>query len=151
MSTMLNKGFTLIEIMIVVAIVGIISAIAFPSYQNSVANSRRADAQASLLELAQFMERQYTSNSRYTTGANDLRPNLPFNVSPKGGSSVFYNLAFNDAGLTAEQRRTRYTLTATPAGPMAGDKCGTLTLTNTGVKGLDNQLAGVTVNDCWRN
>lgn len=143
-------GFTLIELMIVVAIIGIIAAVAYPSYRDSVAKSRRADAQASLLELAQFMERHYTSNSRYTVGTGDTRPALPFTQSPKDGTTAFYNIAFNEGTLTAAERRSRFTLTATPTGPMTGDRCGTLTLTHTGIKGILNAASGVTANQCWR-
>lgn len=148
MSMRNTRGFTLIELMIVVAIIGVLAAIAYPSYQDSIAKSRRADAQASLLELAQFMERHYTTNSRYTTGANDTRPALPFTESPKDGGNKFYDLSFNDAGLNAAQRRTQYTLRAVPKGAMAGDACGTLTLTHTGAKGRSGALA---LDQCWRN
>ena len=59
-----SAGFTLIELMIVVAIIAIIAAVAFPSYQEHVRKTRRADAQTALLELSQFMERHYTANGR---------------------------------------------------------------------------------------
>ena len=59
------RGFTLMELMIVVAIIGILAGIAYPTYQDSVRKSRRADAEAVLLELAQWMERFYTENNRY--------------------------------------------------------------------------------------
>ncbi|RAU17359.1 type IV pilin [Nitrincola tibetensis] len=139
-----DKGFTLIELMIVVAIIGIIASVAYPSYQDSIAKSRRANAQASLLELAQFMERHYTANNQYTVGNTNpvTPPALPFTVSPKDGGAVFYNIDL--AIITA----TTYTLRATPAGAMAGDNCGNLTLTHTGVKGRTGSLA---LNQCWRN
>jgi type IV pilus assembly protein PilE len=62
-----SRGFTLIELMIVVAIVGILSSIAYSSYQSSVAKSRRQAAQGCLMELAQYMERHYTSNMSYAS------------------------------------------------------------------------------------
>lgn len=137
-------GFTLIELMIVVAIVGIISAIAYPSYQEYIASSRRADAQSNLLELAQFMERAYTVNSSYPVMGSDADSNatLPFNASPKDGGTTHYNLI-------ARSTATTYTLTASPVGAMAGDECGNLTLTNTGAKNVTN--ASRDRDRCWKN
>ncbi|MDR8014851.1 type IV pilin protein [Ectopseudomonas guguanensis] len=137
-----SAGFTLIEVMIVVAIIGIIAAIGYPSYQEHVRKARRADAQTALMELAQFMERHYTANGRYLTSAN-AAPTLPFTEAPKDGASKSYDLAFAASSPTANS----YTLQATPKNSMAGDKCGTLTLTNTGAKG---QATGATMADCWR-
>ncbi|WP_152220434.1 type IV pilin protein [Pseudomonas sp. SCB32] len=136
-----NRGFTLIELMVVVAIIAIISAVAYPSYQEYVRKARRADAQASLMELSQFMERYYTANGRYTTSA-DAAVALPFTESPKDSSSKYYTLAF-----TGSPTATTYVLSAAPKGAMAGDSCGTLTLSNAGVKG---QGSGATLSQCWR-
>ncbi|WP_371233246.1 type IV pilin protein [Pseudomonas sp. QE6] len=136
-----SHGFTLIELMVVVAIVAIISAVAYPSYQEYVRKARRADAQASLMELSQFMERYYTANGRYTTSA-DAAVTLPFTESPKDGASKYYTLAFSGTPTA-----TTYVLSATPKGAMSGDSCGTLTLNNAGVKG---QGSGATLSQCWR-
>ena len=137
-----TAGFTLIEVMIVVAIVGILAAVAYPSYQEHVRKTKRADAQAALMELSQFMERFYTANGRYLTSAN-AAPALPFDTAPKDGGSKSYDLAFAENSPTANS----YSLEAIPTGSMADDKCGTLTLSNTGAKGQD---AGATLADCWR-
>lgn len=136
------KGFTLIELMIVVAIIGIISAIAYPSYQEHIRKARRADAQTALMELAQFMERHYTANGKYRTAAN-AAPVLPFSEAPKDGTTKFYDLAFAENFPTD----AAYTITAAPKNGMAGDTCGTLTLSNTGAKGQAN---GATTAQCWR-
>lgn len=140
-----NKGFTLIELLVVVAIVGILAAIAYPSYQEHVREARRSDARVSLLELAQFMERYYTSNGRYTLTAasNAAGPALPFTESPKDGTTKYYDLSLLNSAAN-DLTATHFTLQAVPKGTMAGDRCGTLTLTNTGVKG-----AGGPVDDCW--
>lgn len=137
-----SAGFTLIEVMIVVAIVGILAAVAYPSYQEHVRKAKRADAQTALMELSQFMERYYTSNGRYVDSDGDA-PELPFDEAPKDGGSKSYDLAFVENSPTANS----YELEAIPTGSMANDKCGTLTLANTGAKGQD---AGATLAECWR-
>lgn len=138
-------GFTLIELMIVVAIVGILAAIVYPSYTEHVRRGNRAGAQASLMELAQLMERNFTRLGRYTTDtAGTAAPTLPFTTSPKDGGRAIYDLSLS--AITA----TTYTLQATPraGGPMAGDRCGNLTLNSAGLKGQSG--AGATTADCWR-
>lgn len=137
-----QTGFTLLEAMIVVAIIAIISSIAYPSYQEHVRKAKRADAAASMMELAQFMERNYTANGKYLTSSN-AAPTLPFTTSPKDGGTANYNLGFATNTPTA----STYTLQAVPTGSMSGDKCGTLTLANTGKKGQDS---GATQDECWR-
>ncbi|WP_272885312.1 type IV pilin protein [Aliamphritea ceti] len=127
------KGFTLLELMIVVAIIGIITAIAYPSYQSYLQDTRRADAQGSLLELAQWMEREFTVNGTYQDGGGN--PTLPFVTSPKNGNDTFYSL-------TVAASAASFVLTATTSGAQQGDRCGAMTLANTGAK-------GAAVNDCW--
>ncbi|HTN32848.1 MAG TPA: type IV pilin protein [Marinobacter sp.] len=131
------NGFTLIELMIVVAIIGIISAIAYPSYQSHVEKTRRSLASADLLELAQWMERRYATNFDYrATGGG--APTLPFTTSPRNASEpTAYNIAFDGT-----VGRGSFKLVATPTSLQSGDKCGSLTVDNTGLKG-----AGAA--DCW--
>lgn len=141
------KGFTLIELMVAVVIIGIVVAVALPSYQNHVRQSNRAVAKAILLENAQFMERFYTVNNQYdatvgadgiaNAGGDDVDVVLPLTQSPRTGA-VQYNIS-----LQAVADAT-FTLRAVPVGSMAGDVCGTFTLTNTGVQG-----AGGDVASCW--
>lgn len=133
-------GFTLIELMVTVAIVGILASIAYPSYQDSVMKSRRADAEGALLGLANAMERHFTENNSYLGAADAVTgiPSIYSSTSPVEGGTPYYNLTVSPA-TTANS----YTLSATPIGT---DTCGTLTLTQTGVKGVGT---GATVAECW--
>ena len=128
-------GFTLIELMITVAIVGILAAIAYPSYQDSVRKSWRANGASCLMELAQRMERRYTGSSSYEGGVPDS------GCRQESGMDDRYEFSFAEDEPTA----TTFILQAVPSGPQASDTCGTLTITQTGLKGSDG-----TVSDCWR-
>lgn len=130
------RGITLIELMIVVAIVAILASVAYPSYQDQVRKARRADAQSAMFELAQFMERYFTTNGSYVGAV------LPFTESPKDGADKYYGLGFS-AGPTA----TTYTLEAAPKGAMNGDGCGNLRLGHTGAKSRTGALDEAL---CWR-
>lgn len=140
-----EKGFTLIELMIVVAVVAILSAIAYPSYQEYVKRSRRAEAQSLLNEAAAREERWRAQNGSYMTGstAADIAKLKLAKVdkSENGYYTLGIGVVANDGG---------YTLTATRAGAQASDtKCGDFTLDATGKKGLVASTPG-TVENCWR-
>lgn len=136
-----QQGFTLIELMIVVAIVGILAAIAYPSYRDQVRKSYRADCAGALTNLANAMERYRTINNTYA-GAT-VASLMPSTTCPiDGGGTATYNLQITN------QDATTYDLQATiiGGGPMAGDACGNLTLNNRGVKGVSGTRS---VQDCW--
>ncbi|TAK62524.1 type IV pilin protein [Methylobacter sp.] len=139
-----QQAFTLIELMVTVAIVGIFASIAYPSYQDSVMKSRRADAKGALLGFANAMERHFTETNSYlgagTTDGNTGSPTIFSVTSPVDGGTPYYNLTIN--AVTASS----YTLNAAPTGAQSNDKCGTLSLTQTGARGISTALP---VTDCW--
>lgn len=130
---MRNKGFTLIELMIAVAIIGILAAIAYPSYVEYTKKTRRAEASAVLFEAAQVAERRFSQAGVYTGAQIPAR-------SPMTGDAV-YTVAL--AAGAAGDGGYLITATAVPGGVMAGDDCATMTI---------NALGQTTpVNDkCWR-
>lgn len=151
-----QHGFTLIELMITVAIVGILAAVAYPSYREYVAKSRRAEAQALLMQGAQWMERFYAENYSYSTNTAGVAVThatmfpARYSQSPTSGTAA-YTIA---VAATA----TTYTVTATRTGTMAADKCGNFQITHTGVRqlatGTYSSAAGATqvaaMQSCWR-
>lgn len=139
------RGFTLIELMIVVAIIGILAAIAYPSYQEYVKRAQRSQARTILLENTQFLERNFTEANKYHQNAAGADLTLPFQTSPKAGEGT----AVYDIALVADT--TTFTLTATPVagGLMDGDGCASLQLNHLGQK-LVAGGATLDVATCWK-
>jgi len=135
--TKVPRGFTLIEVMIVVAVIAILMAIAVPSYQSYVMRAQRANAKAALLQAAQWMERTATAQGKYET-------TLAAGLSAVEGDR--YTVVLSNATATT------YKLTATRKNPgaNANDKCGDFTLTEAGVRGLTGTPAPtLSVTECW--
>jgi type IV pilus assembly protein PilE len=138
-----RRGFTLIELMIAVAVIGILAAIAYPSYTQHVRKSRRAEAKAALLDLAARQERYFSINNRYADAPDDLGyAGAQFPVDVLSGRQAYYQLS-TDVGVPA----TSYSARATPVGVQSQDTCGTYSINHLGLQGnLDNSLP---VAACW--
>jgi type IV pilus assembly protein PilE len=132
-------GMTLVELMVTVGIVGILAAIAYPSYQRYVARTHRNAASACLSQYAQFMERYYTANLTYV----DAEPVLP--CRQENSLDDRYEITLRDDSATANE----YILDATPVGVQAtiDAECGTLTLNQIGARTVSGDAGTAT---CWR-
>jgi type IV pilus assembly protein PilE len=140
-----TRGFTLIELMIAVAIVGILSALAYPSYVAHVQKAKRAEAESVMLEAVQWLQRYYVAHNGYTD-ADTALATTDYATSPKGssGSAVVYNITLE----IPSNSNQAYTLTADLAVANDADSCGSLTLDHTGAKG--QSATGATAAKCWR-
>ncbi len=126
-----SAGFTLVELMIVVVIIGILAAIAMPSYVNQVTEAKRSDGKIALMEAAQSLERCYSENNAYNDSSCSFDT-----TSPEG------HYAITTPAITA----TSFTLQATPNASQTDPLCLNLTLTSTGVQG---KSGSGTVEECW--
>lgn len=130
-------GFTLIELMITVAIVGILAAIAYPSYLDQVRKSRRADAQSALLQAANRQERLYTTQYSYTQNLSDLG-------MAAATENEAYTLTINSADANGFQ------ISANAKDDQTNDDCTTLTINQRGEKTANGTGVGTAISqDCW--
>jgi len=127
-----NRGFTLIEIMIVIAIIGIVMTIAAPSFTEYLKKGQRSEIAGVLSEQAQILERFYTKSNVYTGATGLSVGNDYYTITPTITDQTFLLTAVRKTGSS-----------------MATDKCGDFTLTNTGVRNMVNATAGLTAKDCW--
>lgn len=137
---MRNKelGFTLIELMITVAVVALLAAIAYPSYRNQIMRSNRTEAKIALLSAAQSLEKCYTTANTYVGCTPSVLGNTP---------NGKYTVAAGAGGITA----TTFDLVATPLGGQADDTdCATFRIRSTGQQTAANSSSTDTSAQCWR-
>ncbi|HET6633129.1 MAG TPA: type IV pilin protein [Rhodanobacteraceae bacterium] len=128
-------GFTMLELMIIVAIIALLAAIAIPSYGRYAYRARRADGKDAIMRIANAQERYYTAHNKYAAALSTLGSG--FDASEKG----YYAL-----GVATSNSDQNYTITATPQNGQTGDACGNLTLTDQGVK---DQSGDTSNGACW--
>lgn len=146
-----KRGFTLVELLITMAIVSIVAMIAIPAYTQYVAKARRADAQSALVAFAGAMERHFANNASYlgaagtdASPADTGAPRIFPKEAPLDGSTKYYDLVIKSA------TQTTFLLYAIPKGAQAKDQCGTLTIDHAGNRDVVGASGGLTAADCWR-
>ena len=154
MSRTRQSGFTLIELMITVAVIGILAAVAYPSYQGYIHRANRSAAQSFMMGIAN-KQQQYLLDARTFAGGasvlTDLALTVPTDVSSKYSFTVTCTMPAAAGNCTAAVGAPNYIITATPiGGQLANDpkygNCGALTVNAAGAKGQ----AGGTLAECWK-
>lgn len=131
-----NSGFTLVELMITVLIIGILAAIAYPSYQSQIMRGNRSEGITMLNDAAARQERFFSQNNQYATTTAQL------GLASANSTNNLYRLAI------ARPNTSQYTLTVQPIGTQAKDTtCGNFTLDQAGTRGVSGSTG---VNECWR-
>ena len=130
-----SGGFSLLELLFVVAITGLLAAVALPTYQGYVARARRVTGRAALIQAAHWLERAATATGEYPL-PSAIPPGL---LKSEGGH---YRVG-------ADTRPATFILTAEPTGSQAGDRCGTLGLLQTGERRITDAAPDATVDACW--
>jgi type IV pilus assembly protein PilE len=140
-----STGFTALELLLAVLLLGLLAAAALPVYSEHVARARRANMQAVLLEDADYMQRYYASNAAFD---GDPPPELSWTSAPHSGEAPAYRISL----AVPAGDPTRFILTATRDGTMRGDRCGDFTYDQLGQRGLvaGSAAPGATIQGCWR-
>ena len=133
-------GFTLMEMMITIVILGVLVGVAFPAYQNKLSSTRRAVAASCITEYAQFMERNYSTNMTYATN-NGVALALPATNCSRDLTGYYTFNLIKDT--------STFTLEADPIGTQAEDPCGTLTVDQLGERTANGQSDTATISKCW--
>lgn len=139
-NTAATQGFTLVEIMVVLAILGILVAIALPAYEDSQLRAGRADGKTALQQVASDQERYYSNNFAYSPNAVPLATVPAATLLSRDGNYRVTVAACSGGTITS-----CYIATAVPQGGQAQDDCGNLTITSQGVRGA----SGGSVEECW--
>ncbi len=141
-----NKGFTLIELMIAMAIIAIIAAIAFPAFTKSAMKGRRADAKAALTRHAQALERCYTQYGTYNNGLCSTEVNSSAAFIGATSDKGYYTISATSFSGVAY----KLTATAVTSGPQANDTgCTVMNIDNTGIQSSGSSGSSTDTNNCW--
>jgi type IV pilus assembly protein PilE len=135
-----QTGLTLIELLVALAIVAILSSIAYPVYSNYVTKARRAEGKAALMEIMQAQQRNYTANSTYTTDLSTIGYDTAANVSSESGHYLLSAGSCDGTAITSCVR-----LTAAPQ--VADAECGNLIYDSTGAKSISDGTGSA--DECW--
>jgi type IV pilus assembly protein PilE len=143
-----NVGFTLIEVMIVVVIIGILASIAYPAYTSHVDSSRRAEGTSALIKMSGDLERYFTVRSNYTSSIAGNYPDVGLGFANDQSETDLYTLS-----IAINATATTYTITASPN--RADALCGSFLLTNTGIRSVtgdadkDDDVDTIDADICW--
>ena len=144
-----GHGFTLIELMIVIVVVGILVAIAVPAYTDSVQKTRRGAAKADMLAIAQTFERCFTNRSSYTNcfAGDTLPADLESSPANTAAANRHYTLSITvPAAAPGVPGGQAFTITAAPTNSQATDRCGTISINSVGVK---TETGPGSLAECW--
>lgn len=139
-----SDGFTLIELMIVVAVVAILAAIALPAYQKQIMQSRRTSAKTALFDVTSREEKLYSVTNQYSSTLTDLGYTATTTLSVPSSSAAYYSVQVNLTGTTTPG--TNYTAVAKPINSQSGDACGSYSVTDLGV---ESNSGGSQTTGCW--
>jgi len=142
-----QKGFTLIELMIAIAVLAILTGIAYPSYAQYMMSSRRETAKTALLDLAGKEAKYYSVNNTFTVTLTDLGFSVATNVPVPDTSTTYYTITVtkNGTGSIIDG----FLATATPTGAQASDDCGSFSLDETGSKSYTPNGTDPGSSSCW--